>query len=186
VEALGAIGFCAALFLFLSDRHMIDREPIPNCAVVLELTEGRGMSAVSVFISAFLLSSPGPKSDEPAKAERAKWQGTWRVVQMDITIGDRTSRLKFSEGEEAYLRIKGDCLEMTGLNFPYHAATITFDLTREPKRITLALTDGDKKGPVVEGTYTHQSDGIELELPKWPREKNETVNLRLSLKRVKE
>jgi uncharacterized protein (TIGR03067 family) len=144
------------------------------------------MSAISVFISAFLLSSPGPRPDEPAKAERARWQGSWRVVQMEITTGERTTRLKFSEGEDANLRIKGDCLEITGLNFPYRAATITLDPTKEPKRIILSLADGEKKGPVVDGTYTHESDGIELELPKWPRNKTETVKLRLSLKRLKE
>lgn len=144
------------------------------------------MSCLAVVISAYFLTSPAPKSADPAKAERARWQGAWKVEAMEITTGKRTARLKFTEMDEAALRVKDDAFEMTGLMLPYTSGKLTFDPSGDPKRITLSLRDGPKKGPAVAGTYIMDGEGIELEVAEWPRDKDETVKLRLSLKRMKE
>lgn len=143
------------------------------------------MSVLGVIIgSACWLGAPAPQSDAPAKAERARWQGSWRIVQMEMTTGQRTARLKF-ESEEAAVRVKDDRLEITGLNFPYSSGRLTLDPAAQPKRLTLQLLDEPRKGPTVEGAFTRDGDDLELEFPKWPRGKDETVVLRLILKRVK-
>jgi uncharacterized protein (TIGR03067 family) len=148
--------------------------------------EGHGMSVLGIVISAYLLASPAPKGDDAAKSERAKWQGTWRIAAMEITTGERTSRLVFSDSEMTWVRVNDDLLEISGLNFPYSAGKLTLDPTKDPKRLTLRLIDKSKKGPTIEGTYARDGDDLRLELPKWPRDKDETVKLRLDLKRVKE
>lgn len=150
------------------------------------LTEGL-MFACTLFASAALLGAPAPQGADTAKAEQKHWQGAWKILQMEITTGDRTARLKFKPENEAAWRVKDDRLEVIGLNFPYSTAKLRFDSADDPKHLTLNLKDGAKPGPTVEATYMREGDGVEIEIAKWPRDKDgETVKLRLTLKRVKE
>lgn len=144
------------------------------------------MSVFAALATSFLLATPIHSASDPSKAESDKWQGGWRVVQMEITTGERTSRLKFTDKDDASVHVKDNCLEITGLMFPYLKGQLSFDPSRTPKRITIVLANDTKKGPTVEGTYTREDDGIELEIAKWPGEQNATVKLKLSLRRMKE
>jgi uncharacterized protein (TIGR03067 family) len=145
------------------------------------------MFAYILITTASLLFAPLPPAVDSAKAEQKLWQGAWKIQQMEITTGERTARLKFKVEDEASWRVKEDQLEIIGLNFPYSAAKLRFDSANDPKHVSLILQDGSKPGPTVEGSYTRDGDGIEIEIVKWPRDKDgETVKLRLTLKRGKE
>ena len=145
------------------------------------------MFAFTIITAASLLAHPAPPAVDAAKAEQKLWQGTWKVLQMEITTGDRTARLKFRDMDEAEWRVKDDHLDILGLTFPYTAAKLRFDPKSDPKHLSLNLQDGTKPGPRVEATYSREGDGIEIEIVKWPRDLGgETVKLRLTLKRMKE
>lgn len=145
------------------------------------------MFAVVLLSSASVLAAPAPPNPDPVRAEQKIWQGTWKILQMDITTGQRTARLKFRETDEAEWRVKEDHLEIAGLNFPYAAARLRFDPKSDPKHLSLHLQDGSKAGPTVEATYTRDGDSIEIEIVKWPRDNDgDTCKLRLTLKRIKE
>lgn len=145
------------------------------------------MFAYTLITTTLLLGAPAPQGVDAAKAEQKDWQGGWKILQMEITTGDRTARLKFKPEDEAAWRVKEDQLEIIGLNFPYSAAKLRFDSASDPKHLTLILKEGAKSGPTVEATYMRDGDGVEIEIVKWPRDKDgETVKLRLTLKRVKE
>lgn len=145
------------------------------------------MFAISLFTVASLLAAPAPSNADAAKSEQKLWQGAWKIQQMDITTGERTARLKFRDEDEAEWRVKDDQLEITDLTFPYAAAKLRFDSATNPKHLTLKLQDGSKPGPIVEATYMREGDDVEIELVKWPRDKDgETCKLRLTLRRIKE
>lgn len=141
------------------------------------------MLAFGLFAWSFLFASPAPPDTNSAKAERERWQGTWRITQMDITTGKRSARLKFEEAESAAWRVDGDDVELMGLNFPFTKARLSLDLAKDPKRITLTLVDGSKKGDKIEGTYTRDGDRIDVEFPDWPKDKNESAKLKFRLKK---
>lgn len=144
------------------------------------------MFALTILSAASLLAAPAPATGDAAKAEQKVWQGNWKILQMEITTGERTARLKFQNSDEAEWRVKDDRLDIVGLTFPYTAAKLRFDSATDPKHLTLDLQDGAKPGPTVEATYVRDGDGIDIEMPKWPRDKDgETVKLRLTMKRIK-
>ena len=136
--------------------------------------------AVLGIVTAFLLAAPAP-----AHSECEHWQGEWRIVQMEITVGTRTARLKFAEKDDASWRVKDGMLTIFGLMAPSSNANLRFDAKNEPKKITLTFVDGTKIGPTVDGTFVRDGNSIEVEFLKWPRE-GETVKLKLSLRRAKE
>jgi uncharacterized protein (TIGR03067 family) len=145
------------------------------------------MSAFTFVAFTSLLAVNAPLPVDSSKEEQKHRQGHWKILQMDITTGDRTARLKFRAEDEAAWSIKGDQLEVAGLNFPYSKAKLRFDSASDPKHLTLILQDGSKPGPTVEATYTRDGQSIDIEIVKWPRDKDgDTVKLRLILKREKE
>ena len=138
--------------------------------------------AVLNIVTAFLFAAPAP----PTPSECEYWQGEWRIVQVEITTGKRTARLKFSEKNDACWRIKDGMLTITGLMAPSSNAKVRFDVKNEPKRIVLAfINTGTTAGPIAEGTFTRDDDAIEIEFPEW-RDDGKTVKLRLSLRRAKD
>ena len=141
------------------------------------------MTVFGLFAWSFLFAAPTPPDTDPAKAERERWQGVWRVTQMEITTGQRTARLKFDEADSAAWRVEGDVVELTGLNFRFTKARLSLDLAKDPKRIALTLVDGAKKGEKIEGTYTRDGDRIDVEFPNWPKEKDESAKLKFNLKK---
>jgi uncharacterized protein (TIGR03067 family) len=141
------------------------------------------MFAIALFTSAFLHAAPVPPDTDPAQAECARWQGTWRVTEMEITTGKRTARLKFTEHDEAAWHIEANVLELAGLKFPFTKARLTFDPAQAPKRISLTFVDGPQKDQKIEGTFSRDGDRIDVDFPRWPKEKDESAQLKFSLQR---
>ena len=79
------------------------------------------MAALGI-ITAFLFAAPAP----PAPSECELWQGAWRIVQIEITTGKRTARLKFTDKDDAFWRIKDGMLSITGLMAPSSNANVGF------------------------------------------------------------
>lgn len=129
-----------------------------------------------------LLCLAAPVPPDPAKSELDHWQGEWRVVQMEITTGKRTARLKFTEKEQAAWTIKNDQLEISGLMFAFTKAKLVLDA----KHVKLTLTDGALKGQLVEGEFVRDGNTLNLEFTAWPKDNEQTVSLRLSLQHQRE
>jgi len=99
----------------------------------------------------------GPPDDAAAKEELAKFQGTWRVVEVEEN-GERASADKLREWD-ATVEIKGDKHTLKARGVSLGAVTIKIDPTTAPKRYDMfvlpAARDKDKD---TQGIYELDGD----------------------------
>lgn len=145
------------------------------------------MFIVAVLAVSSLLGAPAPQPSDSARAEQERWQGEWKIEEMEIMTGTRTARLKFKPDDMAAWVVKADHLQLIGLNFPYTEATLQFARNKDPKRLTLQLLEDAKPGPKVEATYTREGNTIAIQILNFPRDKEgDTATVRFMLVRPKD
>jgi uncharacterized protein (TIGR03067 family) len=107
-----------------------------------------------------------PKKEPPT--DEKQWQGTWRLERMEITTGERTARLKFTEDDAPTWTIAGDQLTSKGLLIDF-IATIQLDSSSNPKNVTLTIREGPHKDGVIRGQYSLEANGLTIEGLSWPK-----------------
>lgn len=119
----------------------------------------RKMCALTAAVAGLLVAAETPR-DDSAKAEREKFQGTWKLVS-----AQRDGREVSKDGVgRTTLIIKGDTFrfpEETEVGTGPHG-TFTIDPTATPKAIDATPASGPDKGKTSRGVYKIEGDRYEV------------------------
>ncbi len=93
--------------------------------------------------------------EDAVKKDLAKLQGTWRVVEVEEN-GEKVPADKLRETKVTVV-VKGDKHTLKYGDRVEGPVTVTIDPTKKPGHYDMTITEGPKKGQVLQGIY--QLDG---------------------------
>lgn len=110
-----------------------------------------------LIVTAGWLLAVAPGGEDPTRTEKAKFQGTWNLMAVEINA----QPLSMEKLKEARLTVKGD-------DYSFRLADtrleLTFapDPTRNPKTLDLTLREGPDKGKVYRAIYQLVGDTLKI------------------------
>jgi uncharacterized protein (TIGR03067 family) len=114
---------------------------------------------VLAVAAGLLATRQGPGCD-PAKSDRDRLQGTWRLVSVEAGI-PQLSELSMEDLANARLVVQGKRCSLTFGGTHWRAA-YTLHAGKRPRAIDLAITSGPDKGQVVRAVYALEQDRLRL------------------------
>jgi uncharacterized protein (TIGR03067 family) len=110
------------------------------------------------FIASFvtmtlLVAAPLVAADKPAKNDKARLQGNWSLVSVEI----EAKPVSMDELKEARLVVSGDHYSFT-LGKDRLEITFKMDEGKKPKSIDLTVIEGPEKGKAYYGIYKLEGD----------------------------
>ena len=113
---------------------------------------------MALFAALVLVSSNAARADdEAAKAEIAKWQGTWRAVSMEHD-GKQTPSEKL---KPIKLTVEGNKYHFQNGDFSEHGS-YRFDPSQQPKALDIVVGEGDDKGKTYLVIYKVDADELTI------------------------
>jgi uncharacterized protein (TIGR03067 family) len=109
------------------------------------------------FVMVVGLFLAGETSDEAAKQDLAKCQGTWQPVSME-TDGKAASTDELSKIK---LAVKGPHYHFQNGSFSEHG-WYNFQATKDPKQLDIVVSDGKDKGKIYLVIYKVEGDELTI------------------------
>jgi uncharacterized protein (TIGR03067 family) len=107
----------------------------------------------SVVTMTLLVAAPLAASDKPAKNDKARLQGTWSLVSVEI---DKKA-VSMDELKEARLVVSGDHYSFA-LGKDRLEITYKMEEGKKPKAIDLTVIEGPEKGKTYHGIFKLEGD----------------------------
>ena len=112
---------------------------------------------VLMVLTAGLLLTTGSLADDPVKNDRARLQGTWSIVSLEVNgKAEDVSKL-----QEARLRIEGE-------RYSFKLGDMRLEMThkvdpgKKPKPLDLTVTEGPTKGKTYRAIYELTQDTLKI------------------------
>ena len=111
------------------------------------------------MLAVVLLMGADDLSDKAAKEELKQLAGTWQVVPLDGSEGDKDAQ---TAAKKLKTKIDGDKYTVMSEGKVVEEGTLKVDPSKTPKTMDMTVTKGDGKGRVVECIYKLDKDSLRL------------------------
>jgi len=114
-------------------------------------------TSLSLLVITVLLVPSAMAQDEAAKAEIAKWQGTWRMISMEndgkISPPEKLKGIKLTVQDSTY-HFQNDDFSERG--------KYQFDPSMEPKTLDIVVDEGKDRGKIYRVIYKVAGDELTI------------------------
>jgi uncharacterized protein (TIGR03067 family) len=109
-----------------------------------------------LFLGLALAASGG--SDDAVKKELKKFQGTWKVVRMQVD----GVKIPVEAFDKTTVVVEGDKFSFRDKGRVYEEIEVVLDVAKKPREIDLHFVTGLKKGVTEKGLYELDGDTLKI------------------------
>jgi len=149
------------------------RRPFPDGLRAYERPTFWRMEMLRIIVIAlFATTCAASRADDPAAEEVKKWQGEWRVVEVEF----RGKSLKKDDAEAKAMRfvVKDNGLTFSNTEKPGRERKQTFKLdpSKTPKQLDLTSLDGQEKDTTAACIYKLDRDKLTICMPYFAKDRS--------------